>query len=92
MCILTIFETSCCLSKFVEQYIKERVILLQRVLETKEELLKVLELGDYLQGHYLSCPQLNLKKFLMNLLKQLKMYLVGGNSDEIKIREGRKKR
>ena len=46
-----------------------------RGIETKEELLKVLELGvDYLQGYYLSYPQLNPQEVSNESIKTIENY------------------
>ena len=54
-------------------HIKERVILLQRVLKRKKNF-KVLELGvDYLQGYYLSYPQLNAQEVSNESIKTIEI-------------------
>ena len=59
----------------LSMHIKERVILLQRVLKRKKNFLKVLELGvDYLQGYYLSYPQLNPQEVSNESIKTIENY------------------
>ena len=69
------FDKQQLVSNIVEYAHQREAYIIAEGIETKEELLKVLELGvDYLQGYYLSCPQLNPQEVSNESIKTIENY------------------
>ena len=69
------FDKQQLVSNIVEYAHQREGYIIAEGIETKEELLKVLELGvDYLQGYYLSCPQLNPQEVSNESIKTIENY------------------
>ena len=69
------FDKQQLVSNIVEYAHQREGYIIAEGIETKEELLKVLELGvDYLQGYYLSYPQLNPQEVSNESIKTIENY------------------
>ena len=69
------FDKQQLVSNIVEYAHQRDAYIIAEGIETKEELLKVLELGvDYLQGYYLSYPQLNPQEVSNESIKTIENY------------------
>lgn len=69
------FDKQQLVSNIVEYAHQREAYIIAEGIETKEELLKVLELGvDYLQGYYLSYPQSNPQEVFDESIQTIKNY------------------
>ena len=69
------FDKQQLVSNIVEYAHQRDAYIIAEGIETKEELLKILELGvDYLQGYYLSYPQSNPQEVSNESIKTIENY------------------